>query len=849
MKKLLLTCMGGMTILFSALNVAISQVPGSPFLEKAKPLTLNPDKTASKLSPELQQLTLRRSPNDVTVFSKPSPGKIINGMESEVQVYNGRVVIDAIVDGDPLEARRQLEEAGAKITGSFGRVISALVPLASLSQLEAATQLRFVKPAYRPRHQGTLIKPIPRQEDNSRVTAVDYAAPPTLPTVYSQGDTAQGSHLARKKFKADGKGVKVGILSDSYNNLGGADIGVANGELPGKQNPYNRRKPVSVLIDLDSGGIDEGRAMAEIVHDIAPGSEIAFNTAFLGMAEFAQGIVDLAKAGCQVITDDIYYYAEPYFQDGIIAQAIDKVVKKGATYFSAAGNMSAKSYESVYRPSVVEPVGAGLGTAHNFAPAGSRPIYYQPVFVPIGSFFSISFQWDDPFFSSGGAGAKSDLDVYIFDITGNIVAGSYYDNILNGEPVEITGFTNRSQSNTFFVSIVKYAGPDPTRVKYIMFDNGAFYSDVQIPGQFAPTLVGHANSAGAIATAAAWYQSTPAYGVKIPLVEGFSSLGGTRILFDPLGNRIPTELRSKPELTAPDGGNTSFFYADDAADADKLPNFFGTSAAAPHAAGVAALMIDAQKLNTITPAQIKGILGASAYDMDNRYTAGFDKGFDYNTGMGLIRADQSVGEVKFPKSYIKGLQLVSVCSEDPSKTRNWKIVNPNPFEVEAHWFLTGFNQNNKLMVPPGETAFSTITAYFRGRQVPNIVILDWEDSFGFTKFDIASATGNTCDNSLASTQTLEAAGQAVKIREEVVKPEIAEVFPNPSVRNFRLYLSLNKPGKTELTLFGADGKMLYKNNVTANGIHDIDASGYKAGIYLLTIRQGDFTKTLRLVKQ
>ena len=78
--------------------------------------------------------------------------------------------------------------------------------------------------------------------------------------------------------------------------------------------------------------------MAEIVHDVAPGAEIAFNTADFGQAAFAQGIVDLSNIGCQVIVDDIYYLAEPYFQDGIIAQAIDKVVKEGVTYFSAAGN-------------------------------------------------------------------------------------------------------------------------------------------------------------------------------------------------------------------------------------------------------------------------------------------------------------------------------------------------------------------------------------------------------------------------------------------------------------------------------------------------------------------------------
>ena len=89
-------------------------------------------------------------------------------------------------------------------------------------------------------------------------------------------------------------------------------------------------------------------------------------------------------------------------------------------------------------------------------------------------------------------------------------------------------------------------------------------------------------------------------------------IGRSGNYFDVAGNRISPLLRKKPEITAPDGANTSFFdpfgNGDMPDDADKLPNFFGTSAAAPHAAGVAALMLDAEKGKRLTPAQVKGIL-------------------------------------------------------------------------------------------------------------------------------------------------------------------------------------------------------------------------------------------------
>ena len=239
--------------------------------------------------------------------------------------------------------------------------------------------------------------------------------------VISQGDTAQRSDIARKKYGVNGKGVKVGVLSDSYNNLGTAKKGVKQGELPGPGNPFQFHKPVDVLEDLDSGGEDEGRAMLEIVHDVAPGSTLAFHTAFLGEADFAQGIQDLADKGCQVIADDVSYFDEPFFQDGIIAQSVDESKKKGVAYFSSAGNDWLNSYEYAYQSSDVELLGPGAGTAQNFSAAGDPPVYAQPVYIPPGGTLVSSFQWDQSSYTASGVGASSDLDIYLLDIYGNVV--------------------------------------------------------------------------------------------------------------------------------------------------------------------------------------------------------------------------------------------------------------------------------------------------------------------------------------------------------------------------------------------------------------------------------------------
>ncbi|MFT3932304.1 MAG: S8 family serine peptidase [Chitinophagaceae bacterium] len=812
---------------------AFNTVPKQPAFQK-----LN-----SSLSPELQKLynnsaNARKAP---TGDEKPL---FPNSLDKYLQLKGDAVLVDITVKQDMAGTKSRLQQLGLTITGVYGRIISGLIPINALPQLNTMASIQFAKPAYKPRHQSFDYKINP-DDCNS----IAYAKPSP---VISQGDTAQGSYLARKKYKVNGKGVKVGILSDSYNNLGGADKSILNDELPGTGNPNSFKKPVDVLEDLNTGnGTDEGRAMLEIVHDVAPGAELAFHTAFMGEANFAQGIQDLVNKNCKVIADDVAYFDEPFFQDGIIAQSVDQAKKKGVTYFSSAGNQLNSSYESEFHGSAEQVLGAGFGTGVNFSAPTDFPRYYQPIYIPSGGSFLASLQWDQPSFSAGGAGCQSDLDVYLMDIYGNIVAAGATDNLLSGDPIEVFGYDNNTPNYTFFLVITKSAGPDPGRLKYILYDDAQFFvpSNPAIPGLFTPSLVGHAKADGAIATGAAFYANTPAYGVDTPKVEWFSSLGNVPNYFDLAGNRIAPVIRKKPEITAPDGVNTSFFNplgnGDIAQDADTFPNFYGTSAAAPHAAGVAALMIEAEKLNNLTPAQIKGLMMTNTVDMDNIYTTGFDKGFDYNTGTGLLKADAAVAAVSFPNLYIKDLKLVPVCTSTPSSTRNWKIVNPNPFEVETQWFLLGSNQKGKITAPPGESYFSSNTLQFGNFQVVNIVILTWEDNFGFTRLDIENSSKTIC-----GTSNLRSADDTEAQAETMARPMLADVFPNPATSSFRVYLSLSEQQPVTLQLYSIDGKKLLEQRVNqSRGMVPIDATTYKPGVYLLNIRQGVFNKTIKLIKQ
>jgi hypothetical protein len=139
------------------------------------------------------------------------------------------------------------------------------------------------------------------------------------------------SHAANQAIALgyQGSGVTVGVLSDSASASRIAAL-IATGDLPA----------TTQVLPGQSGspGSDEGTAMMEIVHDIAPGANLIFATAFNGKASFASNIIALQAAGAKVIVDNASYFDEGAFQHGIIAQAVNQVAAAGAIYLSSAGN-------------------------------------------------------------------------------------------------------------------------------------------------------------------------------------------------------------------------------------------------------------------------------------------------------------------------------------------------------------------------------------------------------------------------------------------------------------------------------------------------------------------------------
>lgn len=476
---------------------------------------------------------------------------------------------------------------------------------------------------------------------NDLTSLVNFARPvyPGAPQggiVTTQGDTAMLSFIARNGFGVSGQGIKIGVLSDSYStkfNGTAADDDILRGDLPGPANPANTQ-PVDVLLDYPYGvATDEGRAMLQIIHDIAPEAELAFRTGLISPVDFARGIIELQQAGCDIIVDDITYISEPFLRDGIVARAVDSVTMMGVSYFTAAGNFGSKSYESAFVPGSVPP---GLnGYAHNFASDGTIDPY-QSITVTEGA-YTIVLQWDD---GTGNAHTSTDLDIYLANDDGSRLFGFNRDN-RDAAPIEVLPFKVLDTAQTNIV-IVNNAGPDPVKMKYIVFRGEVIFNEY-FDGS-SSTIVGQANAEGAITVGAVLYSNTPAYGVDPPTVASFSSRGGTAINgFD----------RNKPDITAPNGVNTSVDLGGPNFDNDPFPNFFGTSASAPHAAGLAALLLEARDKyyddgGTISPSGMKQILKSTAVDMG-------DPGEDRSSGAGLVNAVDALLTLASPSPLITGI--------------------------------------------------------------------------------------------------------------------------------------------------------------------------------------------------
>jgi hypothetical protein len=255
-------------------------------------------------------------------------GNVIDSGKAMFLIVNDKVLIDVVVyQGNRATVQSLLQTTGYGMTGFLNNgpdslKLTGFYPIANLNKFDLdpmRSLINFVMPVFPP------------------VGNVGIAQ--------TAGDSAMRTNFVRNGFNLSGEGVKIGVLSDSYNTLPGdpASNDVNNRDLPGIGNPVNST-PVQVLLDYPYGPrTDEGRAMLQIVHDVAPKSPLAYRTGFISPGDFADGIAALTAANCKVIVDDITFITEPYFKAGVVSKAYQAATTSGVTCVTAAGNFADKS--------------------------------------------------------------------------------------------------------------------------------------------------------------------------------------------------------------------------------------------------------------------------------------------------------------------------------------------------------------------------------------------------------------------------------------------------------------------------------------------------------------------------
>jgi len=407
----------------------------------------------------------------------------------------------------------QLESCGVKIeivNEEYG-IVQAWIPP---DRLDEVAQLGFVQ----------------------RIVPPGYAVT-RVGAVTTEGDVVLNANQVRA-LGLDGTGVRVGVISDGVDSRAAAQ---GSGDLP-----------ATVTIQTHAGSGDEGTAMLEIVHDLAPGAELGFCGPSTSL-EMVTCVNDLANIyGADIIVDDLGFFDQAFFEDYFIAQAVANVVSNGVFYTSSAGNSARTHYQGDYSDS-----GDGLGS-HAIS-AGNN------VFdIPASGIVRVFLQWSNPF--DGTASDDYDLCLQGEDALTCETSNFTQDGAGGDDWPWEWRFEDCTGGCSFQVRLVN---GNPQTLELYVLDVAALSDPADQVA--ADSIFGHPAVPGALA-AAAVDQASP------NTIETFSSRGPVTILFP------ATEIRQKPDLTATDGVAVT--------GAGSFPSpFYGTSASAPHIAGVAALLM------------------------------------------------------------------------------------------------------------------------------------------------------------------------------------------------------------------------------------------------------------------
>jgi hypothetical protein len=455
--------------------------------------------------------------------------------------------------------------------------------------------------------------------------------------IQSEGVPLHNADLAQD-LGVTGSGVTVGAISNGVVSLADAQ---AREELPA----------VTVLM---TGSGDEGTAMLEIIHDMAPDASLMFHATGSGTAGHVIAVTNLVAAGADVIAEDLAYDTEPAFQQGVVATAREGAALAGVPVHSSSGNRGTNHTARV--------PAAGTGSGPDGINSGFVGCTIDPTNVvaiapggdttfdlTVGSNTRFTLQWSEPraIFPTAGAGGFTDLDLYVMDASGTVClaeslaaqGGGSGDTI---ERISTDSFGIPSGTPVkVVVNVYDATGAADTPILDLRWRGSASQQD-------QPTRAG-SNDPDKNYTGLAYVIG--AVNAGSGLLEGFSSAGPVDLTLTTVcpGGVYPCVLgvpgssstyqgmdflgADGTSVSGVGGFGSGLCPADDQGDC----LFFGTSAAAPHTAACDALVRSLPSFGaSVAPATTRARLAATAVDFP-------PAGEDSTNGAGLLDCFAAIG--------------------------------------------------------------------------------------------------------------------------------------------------------------------------------------------------------------
>ncbi|HVA54679.1 MAG TPA: hypothetical protein VNI53_02615 [Gammaproteobacteria bacterium] len=585
--------------------------------------TLAAAPSTTKLAPAVRAITQAVSAGHATDLMQASLTRQLFRENAPFEARwnaSGQVQVSITYDRNSVtpdtEALANLGATNIRVTELMG-VVQAWVPP---SQLTAVAGLSWVRRIAIPQYALTNnMAPLPPQ---LRAGSVD-----------SQGDQILGASAFRTATGDTGQGITVGVI-------GPGDMGLSQSQGTGDL-------PSSVWVDPNYPGTSdgEGTAMMEIVHDLAPGSALAFCGPQTS-ADFVNCLTDLQNQAAQVIVDDLAFPVTAYFTNDSDVTAVQQWQSQhpSVRLVTAAGNFATSFWSGTYVPTAINPItinGVTYSEANNFG-TNANPNYYDQITVAPSAQVGYILEWNDPWVSTSDINGSTpddpnDYDVVLYDSSYNIIAcnqGMTSDQTGCSQPGAAASATPGPQP------VVDNLWTNTTTSSVVL--NLAIYYRAGTPGNQLKLFVASPNSCevtispvtpiGSIVDHAAL--PYPAE-ITVGAINASYALNKQYIL-EPYSSQGPVTLSllsnnpiQKPDYVGVDGVNISGaggFPPAECGSPQPPPIFYGTSAAAPHVAALIALLESAG----YTSDQVYGELQSSAITLTN---ANYSNGTGIPNGM------------------------------------------------------------------------------------------------------------------------------------------------------------------------------------------------------------------------